>query len=389
MITAANKLDGGGKGWSFRIGFFEEKILLKGQIQNMTSQKVKRCFTIMIVPHSEETTFSLRLPLHITQLAVVFFVLGVAGVAALGYIYLVAAAEAQNTRELRQITRAQEAEISALTVEAQQVNQQIDDLDKLIDSVTEKLDELEDLEGINEVEPETSDTGNNRPAANPYNIYNGSNTHNSLNSINPSNSSSAYLNAKDSVLSYQNSYGNRSVSGEVLDRAADNLVILRDIVLKRSGTLDDVDTYVGTYIEQVEAKIEQVEARPSIWPARGRITSGFGTRNIPYDDGYQFHTGIDIAGSFGSSIRATAGGVVVYSGYRGSLGNLLIIDHGYGYETYYAHLNGFAVTHGEKVERGQTIGYMGKTGRTTGTHLHYEVHHDGIPVNPVHYLDKH
>ena len=126
-----------------------------------------------------------------------------------------------------------------------------------------------------------------------------------------------------------------------------------------------------------------------MWPARGRISSGFGTRRTPYSrNGYQFHTGVDITGSYGSSIYAAAPGKVTFTGYRGSLGNLVIIDHGYGYETYYAHLSDFVVNVGDRVERGQVIAHMGSSGRTTGTHLHYEVHYMGSPVNPANYLKQ-
>jgi murein DD-endopeptidase MepM/ murein hydrolase activator NlpD len=170
---------------------------------------------------------------------------------------------------------------------------------------------------------------------------------------------------------------NRPVSEGVLDRATENITLLQSILPERSETLDTVGEFVV-----------QADAKPSVWPCRGRIVSAFGMRKTPYSSGYQFHTGVDIIGSHGSAIWASANGEVIFTGYRGSYGNLVIIDHGYDYETYYAHLTGFAVTAGDSVERGQTIGYMGASGRTTGTHLHYEVRFRGSPVNPINYMKK-
>jgi len=350
----------------------------------MIRHKNKRCFTIMILPHTEEATFSLRIPLFMIQTAVALFVFGFFGFGVLGYYYLKTAAEAQETAELRQINRAQQEEIDALAVESQRVLAQMNELDKMIYSVKEKIDE--EASEVMDNPIEVSFTDPDQAAAESSGLYNHSN------SINSASSSSAYLLAQSGFKEHELSYGSRSSTGRVLDRAANNIAMLHDIVPERSEALDDF----GAYIEQIEEKVEQIKEKaaqtdfkPQIWPARGRITSGFGTREIPYTGGYQFHSGVDIAGSHGSSVWASASGKVTYSGYRGSLGNLLIIDHGNGYETYYAHLDGFAAKTGEEVEKGQTIGYMGRTGRTTGTHLHYEVHHSGSPVNPRRYMDRH
>ncbi len=316
----------------------------------MSTSNKKRCFTVMIVPHSEEATYSLRIPLYFVQIAVALLVLGVTGLCVLSYAYLKAAAEAEEAETLRQLSRAQQEEIDALAVETQKMMEQIYAVDELIEMVTEKL-ELEP----GEIEGDLQNGISGQPANNNPNVL--------------------YAEEfQDTVRSYDS----RSSSGGVMDRAVDNLSLLQSFVPERAETLDAVGEYV-----------EKAEAKPSVWPARGRMSSGFGVRRIPYSrSGYQFHTGVDIIGAHGSSIFATAPGKVVFSGYRGSLGNLIRIDHGYGYETYYAHLSGFAVKTGEYVERGQTIGYMGASGRTTGTHLHYEVHRNGSPVNPSNYMKK-
>jgi len=119
-----------------------------------------------------------------------------------------------------------------------------------------------------------------------------------------------------------------------------------------------------------------------LWPLVGKITSPFGRR------GREFHTGIDIAASKGAPIRASDSGTVTFAGRRGNYGNLTIINHGGGYETWYAHATTISVSVGDKVEKGQQIATVGTTGRTTGPHLHFEVHLNGEPQNPLNYLSK-
>lgn len=125
---------------------------------------------------------------------------------------------------------------------------------------------------------------------------------------------------------------------------------------------------------------------PTLWPVVGRITSSFGERLDPFNGEGAFHSGIDIGTSFGAPVRAPADGVVVKASYGNGYGREIIIDHGNGVETLYGHLSGFAVTAGEQVRRGQVIGYVGDSGRSTGPHLHYEVRIRNTPVNPHKYL---
>lgn len=120
------------------------------------------------------------------------------------------------------------------------------------------------------------------------------------------------------------------------------------------------------------------------WPLSGRISSYFGYRSI--FGTYSYHSGIDIATSYGTAIAAADGGTVVWSGYKGSYGNLVIIDHGNGVQTYYGHCSSLLVSAGDKVYKGQTIARVGSTGRSTGNHCHFEVKINGTSVNPLSYL---
>jgi murein DD-endopeptidase MepM/ murein hydrolase activator NlpD len=125
---------------------------------------------------------------------------------------------------------------------------------------------------------------------------------------------------------------------------------------------------------------------PSLWPVVGRITSSFGERLDPFNGEGAFHAGIDIGTTFGAPVRAAADGVVMVASLENGYGREIEIDHGNGIETVYGHLSGFAVTAGEQVKRGQVIGYVGSSGRSTGPHLHYEVRIRNTPVNPHKYL---
>ncbi len=125
---------------------------------------------------------------------------------------------------------------------------------------------------------------------------------------------------------------------------------------------------------------------PSILPVGGVITSGFGYRRDPFTHRIKMHQGIDIAGPVGTPVHATADGRVVLAGPKHGWGLVVEIDHGYGYKTVYAHLHSIKVSKGDFVKRGDIIGLRGKTGRTTGSHLHYEVRVSGVPVNPLNYI---
>ncbi len=120
------------------------------------------------------------------------------------------------------------------------------------------------------------------------------------------------------------------------------------------------------------------------WPIYGRITSYFGGRYI--FGGYSYHSGIDISASYGAAICAADGGTVTYAGYKGSYGNLVIITHDNGTQTYYGHNSSLTVSAGQKVYKGQQIARAGSTGRSTGTHCHFEVRVGGTSVNPLSYL---
>jgi septal ring factor EnvC (AmiA/AmiB activator) len=152
----------------------------------------------------------------------------------------------------------------------------------------------------------------------------------------------------------------------------------RDIDLRREsqeeirGVLNDQRSLVG--------------AKPDGWPIKGWLTSGFGMRKSPFTGKRKMHEGYDIAARTGTPIFATADGVVSKSETVPGYGKLVVIEHGYGYRTYYGHNSKNLVRAGQRVVRGQKIAAVGNTGRSTGSHVHYEIRRNGVPVNPKKFL---
>ncbi len=157
--------------------------------------------------------------------------------------------------------------------------------------------------------------------------------------------------------------------------------------------VDELDTAYQRQEESFDNLLDKLEGQrnllastPAIRPAGGWMTSRFGHRVSPFTGRKEFHKGVDIANRKGTAVMATANGIVSFVGHKGTMGKVLVIDHGHGMITRYAHLSEALKKQGEKVERGDIIAQMGNSGRTTGPHLHYEVHLNGIPVNPVTYI---
>jgi murein DD-endopeptidase MepM/ murein hydrolase activator NlpD len=136
------------------------------------------------------------------------------------------------------------------------------------------------------------------------------------------------------------------------------------------------------------APLYQPVMLPSIWPVTGALMSHFGNRMDPFSGEGAFHTGVDIQAKSGTPVHATGDGIVALAEYSGRYGKLVIVDHGNGIETYYAHLSSFSVVEGQSIRRADLIGFSGATGRVTSAHLHYEIRRGGAPVNPSQYLHQ-
>lgn len=159
-------------------------------------------------------------------------------------------------------------------------------------------------------------------------------------------------------------------------------------IAELSKQLDQSSDELSKLISDVEERLKYLDAKPNLMPTNGELTSPYGYRNNPFGGGREFHSGIDIANTYGTKIKAAGSGVVTFAGYNGSYGRMIIISHGYGYQSIYGHNKKLLVQVGDKVEKGQEICEMGSTGRSTGTHLHFEVRLYGKPINPFDVLNN-
>ncbi len=159
------------------------------------------------------------------------------------------------------------------------------------------------------------------------------------------------------------------------------------------SSLIAVDRSVSDLTEQ-SRKLERfysdqsvlLASTPSIWPVRGYLSATFGSRVDPFTNQPDFHPAIDISAPLGTKVMVPADGVVISVGSRGGYGNAIVVDHQYGIVTRYGHLAGYAVKPGQRIKRGEVLGYVGQTGRATAPHLHYEVWVRDQAQNPIHFI---
>jgi len=156
------------------------------------------------------------------------------------------------------------------------------------------------------------------------------------------------------------------------------------------GQLDSASSVQGNQFESLikllDGQKNFLASTPAVWPVRGILMSGFGRRTSPFTGAGDFHKGLDISNQQGTPVISTADGTVTFTGPENFLGNVVMINHGHGMVTCYAHLQKILVHPGDKVKRGEKIALLGNTGKSTGPHLHYEVHLNGTPVDPKKYI---
>ncbi|MEW6107677.1 MAG: M23 family metallopeptidase [Nitrospirota bacterium] len=170
---------------------------------------------------------------------------------------------------------------------------------------------------------------------------------------------------------------------ENLDNSDSGSIDLENLKQQIQITMETVGEIKDYLSQQKDIYI----ATPKGWPVDGHITSPYGSREHPVTHAKDFHSGIDIASEPGNTIRATADGIVSFAGWSGGNGNLVVMEHGFGFSTFYAHNKKVNVRVGQRVRRGDIIGYIGSTGNSTGPHVHYEVWKDGRSINPYKYIE--
>lgn len=169
-----------------------------------------------------------------------------------------------------------------------------------------------------------------------------------------------------------------------------------EVAVQAEALLEEAKAILPNLSQNLNAEVapalEQIlvreEARPYNMPLKvpTEVTSPFGLRPNPFGWGFEFHNGLDFKGDYGTPIHVTASGVVQMAGWDSGYGYHVIVEHGYGYQTLYAHLSKIEVSQGDRIKRDQVLGYLGSTGRSSGPHVHYTVYHDGVAVDPRSYL---
>lgn len=174
-------------------------------------------------------------------------------------------------------------------------------------------------------------------------------------------------------------YLGRKIQEDDLKKMNDDLLRLRSDASRQEVSFEELT-------EAMKERRSVWASTPSIWPVRGWLTSDFGNRVSPFTGSITMHNGIDVASRRDTPVASTAAGVVSYEGFDSGLGKVVKINHGYGMQTLYGHMSKTNVRIGQKVKRGDVIGFVGNTGLSTGPHVHYEVLVNNIPVNPLRYI---
>jgi murein DD-endopeptidase MepM/ murein hydrolase activator NlpD len=173
------------------------------------------------------------------------------------------------------------------------------------------------------------------------------------------------------------------LNDEEFVRSLDQLYALKTSALTGAAT---IGIEFGPSHNATTSEWLKLAAAPTLWPVEGLVTGSFGERVDPFNGEGAFHTGVDISTAYGTPVIAPADGIVTYAETLAGYGRVVMIDHGQGISTRYGHLANYTVVPGQSVHRGDVLGYVGMTGRSTGPHLHYEVRIHDVPVNPHKYM---
>jgi murein DD-endopeptidase MepM/ murein hydrolase activator NlpD len=316
----------------------------------------KKEFTFMIVRGANSRIIRIKLPQSILILAPTFTCLTVIGFIAA--IYLQNIYFAQSAEQLSQTYQSEESnlskEIAAKTSEIQNLQQRLFTLTEQTKEFQTKVDEIKRLNNVMKSAPADTNLKSSTSSPSP-------------------NSALPAIGGTDEPVS-------DNAMHQLLDQTGTNLTAM----------VNDISELL-TELTATEAELAQAQKKrdmtPSIWPTRSHhITSTFGIRLDPFTGKVSMHTGLDLDGELRDPILAAAEGTVVAAGWHPDFGYHIQIDHGGGLRTEYMHLSKIIAEKGNVVKKGQIIGLMGSTGRSTGTHLHYEVQVNGVKVNPMPYL---
>jgi len=296
-------------------------------------------YTVMIIPHTGDGPKSLKLSIRFLRFVSVILILSMT----FSFVWVFDYTYMKNQNESLNYTKVENEKI------IDEYSKDYLSLYQDIQIISEKMIEIEELE--NQVRMQNG--------FDPTKSYFSKNNQNALVDQDKTRVQASTLNVND---------------------AKETVEEIKEAIPEKEKSLNEL-------VILMEDRNEALLSIPSLYPAAGRVTSRFGYRRDPITGRTAFHEGYDIASSYGTPIYATADGVVTFSGRNGGYGNEIIINHGNGFETVYAHNSRNIAKEGDFIRKGQVIAYMGSTGRSTGAHLHYEIRRYGTQVNPANYLN--
>ncbi len=300
--------------------------------------------TFMYIPESECKVVSLRIPLWLPKTIAVFLVLILIATGASFYFLNDINQEYSNSKQvisnLSDLNQTQKQEIEKLQDDAVQIQQQLEENIKA-------LDQIKEIVGIKKSEDAETKAETVTPQSTTI-----------------------------------------TSSDDISDNSSQQINQIKTSYKELSRALLSQRQLIESSMDSVKKQVAYLNARPSIKPVNSKITDSYGYRKNPFTNrGSEFHPGIDFGGDTGDSVKATGDGVVTFAGWQSGYGKVVMISHGYGIVTLYGHNSKLLVAKGDKVKKGQIISKMGSTGRSTGSHLHYEIRLNGNTVNPTNYFD--
>ncbi|MCF8011847.1 MAG: peptidoglycan DD-metalloendopeptidase family protein [Clostridiales bacterium] len=315
--------------------------------------KFARSFTLMFVPHSQQSIYRMRIPVLILKVSLVILVCAVLSISYFSVRYLNMQENMKELHALREVNDKQKTKLKSLETKTKEMQQKMSKLKSLEKDVREMLKD-DSLSGRG---------GGNLPRS----YYSRVNI--TENNANQNGLPSLFDSYQDEIEDWNNKYSK-----------------VQDTTVNLAGQIDEVKKELSTLKKDIADKKAYLAARPSGYPVAGRITSGYGSRRNPVTGSSEFHSAIDFAASYGVPVVATGKGRVIFAGYKSGYGYTVVIDHQYGFRTFYAHNSRLAVNVGDRVTRGEVIARVGSSGLSTGCHVHYEVHLHGVAQNPANYL---
>ncbi|MDK2822750.1 MAG: hypothetical protein PWQ67_2052 [Clostridia bacterium] len=336
-------------------------------------RKLNKKFTIMVVPHSNSAIRSLKIPLWLINGLAVFGLLSLMVISYLVISYFYLQVTLVENEELKSINSIQAKEITELQKTTKET------LVKL-EEIIETDAKVRELVGLKEAKKDvkTSSRSQGGPGTNGRNIQTLTASEFDLLHTFGTEMSPEYEEAQ-STFNYEL---DSKPDLNTINKIKTDLEKINQIIINQENILAKLEV-------DVKNRLDYLAAIPNGWPLKGRITDDFGWRRNPFTrKTWEFHEGLDIAASYGTPVRAAGAGKVIFTGWKPAYGKTVVIKHGYGYVSQYAHNSSITVKVGQMVERGDIIARVGSTGRSTGPHVDFRIAFNGRWIDPHKILEK-